>query len=129
MLIYLLMAMLALSSVWLAGPSTLKMDGWTTALVLLHLGLGLLSGPLLLWTAVRLRRREVLPARGLLSTVTCGLCSATFFTGISLVTQAARGRAASESLYTFYLAVGCSSAVSAWVLLLSTSGAGNVRRG
>jgi Flp pilus assembly protein TadD len=110
MLIYLLLAALTLTGAWLAGPARSRMDGGTAAVVLLHLGLGVILAPILVWICFQARGMAVRRSGGSLSWVGWALVAAAFSTGVGLIGTAARGHGVSEALHWSHVAAGCGAA-------------------
>src|SRR5688572_25951071 len=111
MLIHWLFAALALSGVWLAGPARMRMDGWTTTVVLIHLGLGLIAAPVFAVSAFRQRRAgSGIPLTSLFW-LTCAFLSVTLMAGVGLIGTAAQGDVAPEPLFWLHVTAGCVSGV------------------
>jgi Flp pilus assembly protein TadD len=116
MLIKLLLAVLAITGLWLVGPARLRMDEWTATLVFLHLGAAMLAAPVFIGSGFRSRKRGARGSRSGPFRATFGLLCLTFFTGLGLIATAARGHAAPEALYWCFLAAGGSAAVTGLLL-------------
>jgi Flp pilus assembly protein TadD len=106
---------LALTGFYLAGPARLRMDSRTAMVVLLHLAIGLLAAPALLWAGIRygLSRRsgqpglsEMSPASRWSSDAAWLLAPVVVLTGIGLIAVAIRGGAAGGVLLVSHVVAG-----------------------
>jgi tetratricopeptide repeat protein/cytochrome c554/c'-like protein len=116
-----LFLLLALTGLYLAGPARLQMSGFATAVLLLHLAVGLVAAPLLLWAGIwcsvvrrsgligLIGRGEGKCVAGWLQSAGWLLLVVALFTGIGLIVVAARGGVADSLSLISHVGAGLAS--------------------